>query len=90
MEMGHGWLLLSFYFTFRKNKPPAGSRILCDPGSALIGSPSLNHVIVGVGIPSALQLSVAGSCRGTMTSRGCSVILGYSKAERRRKEIIVC
>lgn len=47
--------------TFRKNNPPAGKIIRCTPGSTLSGSPSLYHVIVGEGTPSALQFNVTGS-----------------------------
>uniref|UniRef100_A0A1B0B0V7 Uncharacterized protein n=1 Tax=Glossina palpalis gambiensis TaxID=67801 RepID=A0A1B0B0V7_9MUSC len=32
--------------------------------------------MVGIGEPSALQLSVAGSCLGTVVSMGCSTIRG--------------
>lgn len=69
-------MLLAIWLTLRKNKPPAGSVILWEPGSIFSGTPSLNHWIVGVGEPSALQLSVAGSCRGTVVSIGCSTIRG--------------
>lgn len=62
--------------TLRKNKPPAGKIIRCEPGSSFNGSPSLYHVMVGVGVPSALQFSVTGSYLGTITSNGCSVIRG--------------
>lgn len=70
--------------TFRKNNPPAGSTILWLPDSTLSFSPSLNQSMVDG--PSALQFNVAGSCLGTITSMGCSVIRGYSKPERKQKE----
>lgn len=64
------------FVTFRKNSPPAGRNIRCDPGRILSGTPSLYHWIVGVGEPSALQFNVAGSCLGTIVSIGCSIIRG--------------
>lgn len=77
--------------TLRKNNPPAGSTIL-EPGSTFKRSPSLYHSIVGFGDPSALQFNVAGSCFGTITSNGCSVIRGYSIAEKKKKKklLIIC
>jgi hypothetical protein len=72
-------------FTFRKNNEPAGIRILCVGGPILTRAPSLYHSIVGSGTPSALQFSVTGSCRGTTTLRGCSVIFGISNPEKRKK-----
>lgn len=65
--------------TRRKNKFPAGSRTLWDRascGAVLNICPSLYQVIVGSGSPTAWQFSVAGSCRATVVSTGCSVILG--------------
>lgn len=50
-----------FQLTRRKNNPPAGKIMRCNPGSTLSGSPSLYHVIVGVGTPSTLQFNVTGS-----------------------------
>jgi len=62
--------------TLRKNNPPAGRVMRWEPGRIFRGTPSLYHWMVGVGLPSALQLSVAGSCRGTVVSMGCSTIRG--------------
>lgn len=70
-------------FTLRKNKAPDGSRTRCDPAAILTGFPSLNHRMLGIGEPSALQFSVTGSCRGTVVSIGCSVIRGICKPERK-------
>ena len=72
------WLL-----TRRKKSAPDGRAMRCDPDSSVTGWPSLNHWISGGGLPSALQLSVVGSWRGTITSRGCSVILGTSTAAKK-------
>lgn len=63
-------------YTLRKKSPPDGRIMRCDPGSTLSGSPSLYQEIIGDGTPSALQFNVAGSYRGTITSNGCSTILG--------------
>lgn len=52
---------LNLELTFRKNRPPAGRNRRCDPGKIFNGTPSLNHWMVGVGVPSALQFNVAGS-----------------------------
>jgi hypothetical protein len=65
--------------TRRKNREPAGRRTRCDfesLGDVFTSSPSLYHSIVGSGTPSALQFKVTGSCLGTVTSVGCSVIRG--------------
>lgn len=62
--------------TLRKKSPPDKSSTLCEPGNILSGTPSLYHWIVGVGDPSALQFSVAGSCLGIIEFVGCSMILG--------------
>lgn len=67
--------------TFKKNNPPAGKNILCDPGNIFNGTPSLYHCMVGGGDPSALQFNVAGSCLGTVVSIGCSIILGVCEPE---------
>lgn len=75
--------------TFRKNSPPAGKTILWLPGSTFNFSPSLNQSILGLGDPSALQFNVAGSCLGTITSIGCSVIRGYSNPETKENKIFV-
>jgi len=73
--------------TLRKNNPPAGSVMRWEPGSIFSGTPSLYHWMVGVGDPSALQLRVAGSCRGTVVSMGCSTIRGGCEpAEKMQKE----
>ena len=65
--------------TRRKKREPAGSRTRWDfesLGDVFTSSPSLYHSIVGSGTPSALQFKVTGSCLGTVTSVGCSVIRG--------------
>jgi len=69
--------------TLRKNNPPAGKVMRWEPGRIFRGTPSLYHWMVGVGLPSALQLSVAGSCRGTVVSMGCSTIRGGWDPEKR-------
>lgn len=71
----------------KKNKDPLGRSILWDRGSSLsvsTRSPSLYHSMVGVGRPSALQFKVVGSPLETMTSEGCSTILGGKSSWRRR------
>lgn len=65
--------------TFRKKRAPDGSRTRCEPGAIFTGVPSLNHLILGIGCPSALQFNVTGSWRGTVVSMGCSVIRGICK-----------
>jgi len=63
----------------RKNSCPLGSSMRCELGFSLAvttGCPLRYHVITGVGSPSALQLSVAGSFLATYWSSGCSVIRG--------------
>lgn len=60
--------------TRRKKSEPAGRSTRLAEG--FTSSPSLYHSIVGVGNPSALQFRVAGSCRGTLVSTGCSAIRG--------------
>jgi len=72
--------------TFKKNKPPAGSIMRCEPASVFSSRPSLNHWIVGVGLPSALQLNVYGSFFGTVVSIGCSMMCGFSPGEWKAKE----
>ncbi len=47
--------------------------------------PSLYHVILGVGSPSALQPKVTGSFFVTEVSSGCSVILGAKEADAPEK-----
>lgn len=72
--------------TLRKNKPPAGSIMRCEPESVFSSRPSLNHWMDGVGLPSALQLKVNGSFFGTVVSMGCSMMRGFSPGmERGRK-----
>lgn len=73
----------------RKNSDPDGRRTRCDLlslGLVFTGSPSLNHSIVGSGLPSALQFNVTGSFFGTTMSLGCSVIRGERYCAARRKE----
>lgn len=48
-------------FTLRKNKAPDGNKTRCDPAAILTGFPSLNHRMLGIGEPSALQFNVTGS-----------------------------
>lgn len=72
-------------FTLRKNSAPDGSRTRCEPGAMLTGFPSLSHRMLGIGDPSALQLRVTGSWRGTVVSIGCSVIRGICKPEKKEK-----
>lgn len=72
----------------RKNSEPDGKRTRCDLlslGLVFTGSPSLNHSMVGIGSPSALQFNVTGSFFGTTMSLGCSVIRGvrYSFAAKK-------
>lgn len=78
-------------FTFRKNRAPDGSKTRCDPGAIFTGVPSLYHLMLGIGAPSALQFNVTGSWRGTVVSMGCSVIRGIckpvSKAKKNKKWI---
>lgn len=57
------------------NKDRILNNIVPDPS----GCPSLYHVIVIGGVPSALQFNVTGSCRGTIVLVGCSTILGPKK-----------
>lgn len=80
------------FIVLRKNKEPAGSRTrwdLLSIGDVLTGSPSLNHSIVGSGLPSALQFNVTGSFFATIMSEGCSVMRGerYWAARKKRKTI---
>lgn len=70
---------LALKFTLRKNRAPDGNKTRCEPAAILTGFPSLNHRILGIGEPSALQFNVSGSCRGTVVSIGCSVIRGICK-----------
>jgi len=75
------WLVMMY--TLRKNKPPAGSIMRCEPVSVFSSRPSLNHWMVGVGLPSAWQLNVNGSFFGTVVSMGCSMIRGFSPGTER-------
>lgn len=43
--------------------------------------------MVGVGFPSALQLSVAGSCFFTTTLSGCSVIRGGRNCAKKENDL---
>lgn len=60
--------------TFRKKTEPSPRIMRC--AEFLRGAPSLNHLMAGSGRPSAPQLRVRGSLRGTVQLLGCSVILG--------------
>lgn len=77
---------LAMMCTLRKNKPPAGSIMRCEPVSVFSSRPSLNHCMLGVGLPSAWQLNVNGSFFGTVVSMGCSMMRGFSPGTRERRE----
>ena len=65
--------------TLRMKSWPLGSNIRFDEESSIdvtTGRPSLYHVMMGLGLPSALQLRVAGLLRATHWSCGCSIISG--------------
>jgi len=72
-------LLFLLWMMRRKNSWPLGSSIRCELGfsfAVTTGWPLRYHVMTGVGSPSALQLSVAGSFLATYWSSGCSVMRG--------------
>lgn len=60
----------------KNNSEPSGSRALRTLPVASTGRPSRYHRTSGLGSPSDLQLSVAGSCSNTVMSVGCSTIRG--------------
>lgn len=79
IKMVSRWINYIFIMpTLKKKSAPAGRIIRCE--SDWSSFPFLYHSTVGCGSPSAIQFSVTGSCRGTTTSNGCSVILGNSNA----------
>lgn len=70
--------------TLKKNKLPSGKTIGCDCASILFissGWPFLSHSMVGSGLPSALQDSVAGLPTRTTTSEGWWTIRGRPLSE---------
>lgn len=71
----------------KRNKNPRGPRGITHSK----GFPSLYHVISGSGRPTAWQLRVAGSLRGTSRSVGCSVISGdrYCPVRERERKVSV-
>lgn len=77
------WLFLP-EMTLKKNKLPSGKTIGCDCASILSvssGWPFLSHWMVGSGLPSALQDSVAGLPTRTTTSEGWWTIRGRPLSE---------
>lgn len=82
MRLRFGRQNINNIHTFKKNSPPAGRKILCDPVLPFNCTPSLYQDIIGDGVPSALQFKVAGSCLGTVVSIGCSLIRGAWNPKR--------
>lgn len=60
-----------------KKSEPSGSSMRCAEGPCvLMGAPSFHHSTLPPSRPSTPHLSVTGSCRGTTTDWGCSVMRG--------------